>query len=257
MALDVEFSTFLKEKGYKNYVRTGLFRRKRAKTYDRASDSEKREYNAWKKKKTEEYNAAFNTSNLPDVDSLGFVDVERDKTLESLNKDIVYIDRVDLSDDIGNYFLENEIEQKYPELVELIYENVSDYASEFQVGEEYAQVIVTNTINNRVEILDHVRWMITPPTAPNDVELRNAEEMGTWVLQTTDDVGINELTPVIKENERTPLPKPKPTLRKPKRGLFGRPGNSTIEFRNNRNRNQGTTSFEPGSFTSVFFRDRL
>ena len=53
---DLSFATFLKEKGYKDYVRTGLFRRKRAKTIARASDREKREYESWKASKQFEYN---------------------------------------------------------------------------------------------------------------------------------------------------------------------------------------------------------
>ena len=51
--LDLSFKTFLREKGYKDYVRTGLFQRKRAKTIQRASDKEKREYNIWTKQKEE------------------------------------------------------------------------------------------------------------------------------------------------------------------------------------------------------------
>ena len=51
--LDLSFKTFLREKGYKDYVRTGLFQRKRAKTIQRASGKEKREYNIWTKQKEE------------------------------------------------------------------------------------------------------------------------------------------------------------------------------------------------------------
>ena len=51
--LDLSFKTFLREKGYKDYVRTGLFQRKRAKTIQRASNKEKREYNIWTKQKEE------------------------------------------------------------------------------------------------------------------------------------------------------------------------------------------------------------
>lgn len=49
--LDLSFKTFLREKGYKDYVRTGLFQRKRAKTLKRASSKEKREYELWRKQK--------------------------------------------------------------------------------------------------------------------------------------------------------------------------------------------------------------
>lgn len=42
MAIDTSWSTWMKEAGIKTYVRTGLFRRKRTKTYDRfSSDDEK------------------------------------------------------------------------------------------------------------------------------------------------------------------------------------------------------------------------
>jgi hypothetical protein len=51
--LDLSFKTFLREKGYKDYIRTGLFQRKRAKTMKRASDKEKREYSIWKRQKEE------------------------------------------------------------------------------------------------------------------------------------------------------------------------------------------------------------
>lgn len=49
--LDLSFKTFLREKGYRDYVRTGLFQRKRAKTIKRASDKERREYELWKTQK--------------------------------------------------------------------------------------------------------------------------------------------------------------------------------------------------------------
>ena len=49
MAIDTSWSTWMREAGIKTYVRTGLFRRKRTKTYDRfSSKAERRQYDAWK-----------------------------------------------------------------------------------------------------------------------------------------------------------------------------------------------------------------
>lgn len=201
--LDLSFKTFLREKGYKDYVRTGLFRRKRAKTLGRASDKERREYYAWKKQKEdaekERQRQQQDALSVLENAASGFVDInatvqrstsqrelENKKRLEQIER----IDAVDLSLEISNYLGSNEIESKYPGLVQTIQEAVVNYGNTFREEEIYAEVVVTNTINTRNEVLNHIEWMTTPPTAPTDVELRDVNLMGSWVLQTTETVGL-------------------------------------------------------------------
>lgn len=200
MAVDTSFSTFLKETRKADFIRTGLFRRKKPKTLSNASASEKAEYEAWKRAKElkEEEKierrineqarqfegfekVVLNILNTPSAREL-----ENRKILEQIER----INAVDLSIDTTNYIGDNEVESKYPGLVESIYSQIASYGNQFRKDEEYAQVVVTNTINTKDEILQHIRWMVTKPNNVNDVELRDVNEMGNWVLQTTSDVGM-------------------------------------------------------------------
>lgn len=200
MAVDTSFSTFLKETRKADFIRTGLFRRKQPKTLSNASAIEKAEYEAWKrakelieKEKIERRineqarqfegfeKVVLNILNTPSAREL-----ENRKILEQIER----INAVDLSIDTTNYIGDNEVESKYPGLVESIYSQIASYGNQFRKDEEYAQVVVTNTINTKDEILQHIRWMVTKPNNVNDVELRDVNEMGNWVLQTTSDVGM-------------------------------------------------------------------
>lgn len=198
MAIDTSWSTWMKEAGIKTYVRTGLFRRKRTKTYnDFSSDEERRQYNAWKKKKEdaeserisnlfEPSDVALEAANIIQNTSPSQRELDNKALLDSIER----IEAVDLSLETSNYVMDNSIEKKYPGLVDSIFENVQSYGNEFRDEEQYAQVIVTNTINNKSEILSHINWMVTPPTSTTDVEIRDANTLGSWVLQTTEDVGM-------------------------------------------------------------------
>ena len=188
----------MKEAGIKTYVRTGLFRRKRTKTYnDFSSDEERRQYNAWKKKKEdaeserisnlfEPSDVALEAANIIQNTSPSQRELDNKALLDSIER----IEAVDLSLETSNYVMDNSIEKKYPGLVDSIFENVQSYGNEFRDEEQYAQVIVTNTINNKSEILSHINWMVTPPTSTTDVEIRDANTLGSWVIQTTEDVGM-------------------------------------------------------------------
>lgn len=129
--------------------------------------------------------------------------------------------------------MDNSIEKKYPGLVDSIFENVQSYGNEFRDEESYAQVVVTNTINNKSEILSHINWMVTPPTSTTDVEIRDANTLGSWVLQTTEDVGMG-----IGSDESTGelgvknTEKPKPPKRK---GFLRRIGSPTSEIKKDAN----------------------
>ena len=228
MAIDTSWSTWMKEAGIKTYVRTGLFRRKRTKTYnDFSSDSERSQYNAWKKKKEDaESDRISNLFQASDV-ALQAANIikntspsQRELDNKSLLDSIERIEAVDLSLETSNYVIDNSIEKKYPGLVDSIFENVQSYGNEFRDEEEYAQVIVTDTINNKSEILSHINWMITPPTSTTDVEIRDASQLGSWVIQTTEDVGMGIGSDVsdgdlgVKNTEKPKPPKPKGFLRR-------------------------------------------
>lgn len=202
---DLSFSTFLKEKGYKNYVRTGLFRRKRAKTIGRASSKERREYESWKADKQFEYNrkvkeaAENNVRSSGGSQSFGFetanIQIQSTPSQRELNnkkrlEQIERIEAVDLSLDLGNYIGDKTLEERYPGLVQSIAEQVVSYGNTFRADEEYAEVVVTNTINNALEVANHINWLITPPNNTTDVELRSIDEMGSWSVQTTESVGL-------------------------------------------------------------------
>lgn len=199
---DLSFKTFLREKGYRNYVRTGLFRRKRDKTIGRASAKERREYESWKADKQFEYNRKvkeaaennvrssqsfnFETANIEIKSTPSQRELDNKKRLEQIER----IEAVDLSLDLGNYIGDKTLEERYPGLVQSIAEQVVSYGNTFRADEEYAEVVVTNTINNALEVANHINWLITPPNNITDVELRSIDEMGSWSVQTTESVGL-------------------------------------------------------------------
>lgn len=199
---DLSFSTFLKEKGYRDYVRTGFFRRRRAKTLARASSKEKREYESWKADKQFEYNRKVKEAaenNVRSSQSFGFetanIQIQSTPSQRELNnkkllEQIERIEAVDLSLDLGNYIGDKTLEERYPGLVQSITEQVVSYGNTFRADEEYAEVVVTDTINNALEVANHINWLITPPNNITDVELRSIDEMGSWSIQTTESVGL-------------------------------------------------------------------
>lgn len=228
MAIDTSWSTWMKEAGIKTYVRTGLFRRKRTKTYnDFSSDEERRQYNAWKKQKEDAESERISNLFEPSDVSLEAANIvqntspsQRELDNKALLDSIERIEAVDLSLETSNYVIDNSIEKKYPGLVDSIFENVQSYGNEFRDEEQYAQVIVTNTINNKSEILSHINWMVTPPTSTTDVEIRDANTLGSWVLQTTEDVGMGIGSDEsngnlgVKSTEEVKPPKQKGILRR-------------------------------------------
>jgi len=198
---DLSFKAFLKEKGYRDYVRTGLFQRKRTKTYDRASKKEKREYTEWKSQKESEYEARVREAQINQMEgvdsSLTSAEVikrtgpsQRELDNQRFLESIERIEAVDLSLDLGNYLGDATLEERYPGLVESITEQVFAYGNEFRAEEEYAEVIVTDTINNSLEVAEHINWMITPPNSTLDVEIRDVESFSNFVLQTTENAGL-------------------------------------------------------------------
>jgi len=245
--VDVSFKTFLKETGKKTYIRTGLFRRKREKTLSNAPQSEKTEYYSWRSTKLAEaqrkeielrqaqlkiVNDARKEVGLPPIFRLdeyepfaGFDElvlnilntpsareVANKKKLEQIER----INSVDLSLESEKYIGENSIESKYPGLIDAIFSNVSEYGNTLRDDEEYAQVVVTDTINNKSEILSHIEWLVAKPGSTLDVELRDVNEMGSWVLQTTEDVGLGAggrgYNSSVKQVERPKPPRPRPIL---------------------------------------------
>ena len=157
MAIDTSWSTWMREAGIKTYVRTGLFQRKRTKTYDRfSSEEERRQYNAWKKQKQDAESERISNLFEPSDVSLDAANIiqntspsQRELDNKALLDSIERIEAVDLSLETSNYEMDNSIEKKYPGLVDSIFENVQSYGNEFRDEEQYAQVIVTNTINNK------------------------------------------------------------------------------------------------------------
>jgi hypothetical protein len=227
MAIDTSWSTWMREAGIKTYVRTGLFRRKRTKTYDRfSSKAERRQYDAWKAAKLKAEDDRITNLFQPSEVALEAVNIiqntspsQRELDNIALLESIQRIEAVDLSLERSNYAIDNSIEKKYPGLVDSIFSNVQSYGNEFRDEEEYAQVVVTNTINNKSEILSHINWMVTPPTSTTDVDIRDANSLGSWVLQTTEDVGMgigsdeSDGNLGVKDTEKPKSPKRKGILR--------------------------------------------
>lgn len=245
--VDTSFQTFLSEKGYKLYVRTGLFRRKRTKTYSRASKKEKQEYNIWKQQKitaaedqqkalTELQESAERAIAEINKDVLNIKAEKSQREIDNIKRleEIERIESVDLSKDLSSYIKENPIEEKYPGLVKSITDSISEYANSFRDEEEYAQVIVTNNINNSKEVLEQLNWLTLQPDSPTDVPLREVSTFGRWVLQTTGDVGLFDentefKTSTFKPTEdikEKPESKPLTELTNPKPGSLFKKQNS-------------------------------
>lgn len=238
MATDTSVKAWLEETGRKTFTRTkvfglGLGKKVPITNPSQLSPRDRKRYYKWKgdTQKAEEQreinreNTRREYLGLPPVFE-GFDDIvsnivttpsAREIANKKVLEQIKRINSVDLSRDTKDYIGNNEIESKYPGLIDSIFSEVASYGNEFRDDEEYAQVVVTDTINNKEEILNHVRWLISKPGSPLDVELRNVEEMGSWVLQTTSDVGMgvgtNSKTDLsVKPTEQPRPPRPRPIL---------------------------------------------
>ena len=126
---------------------------------------------------------------------------------------------------------------KYPGLIAKVLEAVSGVPSQLKSDEDFALVTVTNTINNANDVQQHLNWLVTPPAAPNDVELRSASSMGSWTVNHTigniDEIINEEAPPSVSEPDTPAVPsKPAPITKtksdvvqeksnKPKRIFFG------------------------------------
>ena len=221
MAVDTSFSAWLKETGTKDFVRGRVLGiglgRKQPKTLQNASTEETEAYRKWKSIKDAKTQKEVETKDQQQRQAQQFAgfeellinilntpsarEIENRKFLEQIQR----IESADLSTDTSNYIGDNEIESKYPGLIESIFSQLNLHGESFKEEENYAEVVVTNTINTRDEILNHIRWLITKPNSTLDVELRNAEDMGSWVLQTTENVGLGTDKLGVKNTER---PKP-------------------------------------------------
>lgn len=206
MAVDTSFSTWLRQTDTKDFVRAKVIGiglgKKQPKNLQNASIEEKNAYRSWKsikESKAQKEKEKENQKQLQEAQFTGFGEVlinilntpsSREIANRRILEQIERVNSVDLSIDTSNYIGDNEIESKYPGLIESIFSQASLHGNFFKEEEDYSEVVVTNTINTRDEILNHIRWMVTKPSSILDVELRNAEDMGSWVLQTTEDVGL-------------------------------------------------------------------
>ena len=68
---------------------------------------------------------------------------------------------------------------------------LQNYASkeEFKVGEDYAEVVVNDTLNTKEDYLKHIDYLTTPDSGNSPI--KQASDMGTWTIEMTDDLGIS------------------------------------------------------------------
>ena len=226
MAVDTSFSTFLRVTGKRNYIRTGLFKRKRAKTYDNADGRERAEYNSWKRKREEEDRKSREIK-IPTFQGPGDAIQELLQSVEYKQYEAEEIDYAKLFEEEqaayfnGIEFLKNlKVTEKYPDLIPNVYSSLKNYNLNFNDSEKYAGVKSEASPDgeyNESWIERHVTWMITPDgTEPN---LRQINSMGRWTFQ--GDVatlakggGGGETTPAIT-NPTTETSYPRP----PKLGI--------------------------------------
>tara|TARA_Y100000385_G_C12891822_1_gene550297 strand:- start:19 stop:750 length:732 start_codon:yes stop_codon:yes gene_type:complete len=67
---------------------------------------------------------------------------------------------------------------------------LQNYATkeEFKVGEDYAEVVVNDTLNTKEDYLKHIDYLTTPDSGNSPI--KQASEMGRWTVEMTDDLGI-------------------------------------------------------------------
>ena len=71
----------------------------------------------------------------------------------------------------------------------------------FDVPEQYAEVKVTNTINNRKDILYHIDWLC----GSDSEQLRKASDMGSWNVETTEALGFDHSDALDVLNGEEPI----------------------------------------------------
>lgn len=149
------------------------------------------------------------------------------------------------TDNITDYeFLdESVLEERYPGLIRSVFNTLNTSRNgywridTFKSQEDYAGVEVLDSINTIGDVRAHLEWMITPPNAPNDVELRDVDIMGKYrIIDTRGEVPTSKDT-TTKEKEEINSTKPNKTtkkpspLRPPKVGGGGFPRGGSIAMR--------------------------
>lgn len=129
------------------------------------------------------------------------------------------------TDNITDYeFLDKSVlEERYPGLIRSVFNTLNTSRNgywridTFKTQEDYAGVEVLDSINTIGDVRAHLEWMVTPPNAPNDVELRDVDVMGKYrVIDTRGEAPKSEdTTPkekaevnTTKPNKRTNKPAP-------------------------------------------------
>lgn len=59
---------------------------------------------------------------------------------------------------------------------------------EFDIGEKYAEVEISNTLNTKLDYLMHIDYLTTPDSGRSP--LKQASEIGSWDLQTSSELGM-------------------------------------------------------------------
>lgn len=125
------------------------------------------------------------------------------------------------TDNITDYeFLDKSVlEQRYPGLIRSVFNVVDGYwrLDTFKSQEDYAKVEVIDSITTMGDVRAHLEWMITPPNAPNDVELREVDFLGKYKVidprgsvPSSEDISSKEKNEVntTKPNKVTKKPTP-------------------------------------------------
>lgn len=59
---------------------------------------------------------------------------------------------------------------------------------EFDIGEKYAEAQITDTLNDKIDYIMHIDYLVTPDSGRSP--LKQASEIGRWDLTTSDDLGM-------------------------------------------------------------------
>lgn len=143
------------------------------------------------------------------------VTLTREKTQEVIDESKYKIS----TDNVTDYeFLdESVLEQRYPGLIRSVFNVVDGYwrLDTFKNQEDYAKVEVIDSITTMGDVRAHLEWMVTPPNAPNDVELREVDFLGKYkVIDPRGKVPNSEDT-TPKEKDEVNTTKPNKITKKP------------------------------------------
>mgnify|MGYP001239759440 CR=1 FL=1 len=132
------------------------------------------------------------------LDELGISNNVDNETNPNINR---------LEEDIARANETAEFEKRYPGLLDTVFKEIDEgeywLNQTFRDKEAYAAVTVTDSISDIPTLRTHIEWLLSPATDKQNVELRDVNQMGKWIVATGEELINISNTRLLKDGQVT------------------------------------------------------